>query len=131
MVSIVEFEGAAADLTPLTNLRYVESLSFVNSTVAPEFVEILMRMPSLQRLNLSDTNFGDEALERLRNKQSLTYINMMGSKVTPEAVREFQKLRPDCTLSVRLDNGYMTWLKQLQDRQAKESLDWKDGKKSP
>lgn len=121
MVSIVEFEGNASDLEPLADLGYVESLSFVNASVTPEFVEVLMLMPSLQRLNLSDTDVDDAAMERLRTKDSLAYINIMGSKVTPEAVREFQKLRPDCTLSVRLDNGFMTWLKQLQDRQASES----------
>jgi hypothetical protein len=121
MVSIVEFEGEVAELEPLTKLRYVESLSYVNASVESDLVDILLRLPSLRHLNLSDTDVGDEDLEQLQTKNSLTYINIMGSKVTPEGVREFQALRPDCKLSVRVDIGFMTWLKQLQDRQASES----------
>lgn len=112
-VSIVEFTGRTLDLSPLERLDTVKALSYVNASVDDDLIEVFMEMEALDSLNLSDTNVGDRALERLAGKPNLRYLNVMGSKVTPEGVKAFNAARGDCILSVSPDTEFMKWLNML------------------
>lgn len=113
MVSFVEYEGETSNLEPLLALESVRELSYVHASVNPELVDLIMKMPNLEKLNLSDTDVDDRSLAKLVTKQSLSYVNIMGSKATPEAVQAFCDARPDCKLSVALDGEFMAWLNRL------------------
>ena len=112
LVSIVEFRGEPEELQLLRELS-IPHLAFVHADVTSEVVDILVEIPDLQMLNLSDTNVGDDALERLEKLPDLEYLNVMGSSVTPQGVQDFIEHRPDCKLSVVSDTEFMKWLNRL------------------
>ncbi|MEM7473474.1 MAG: hypothetical protein AAF483_00640 [Planctomycetota bacterium] len=114
MISIVEFDSEVEKLDALTHLE-IPHLAFVNAEVTPELVAILVKIPALQKLNLSDTNVDDSGLESLAQVESLAYLKVMGSKVTPAGVHAFHQARPDCILSVTPDSTFMQWLSRLFD----------------
>ncbi len=112
LVSIVEFRGEPVELQSLRELS-VPHLAFVHAGVTSELVDILVEIPDLRMLNLSDTNVSDDALDRFEKLPDLEYLNVMGSGVTPKGVRDFIEHRPDCKLSVVSDTEFMKWLNRL------------------
>ncbi|MEM8734332.1 MAG: hypothetical protein AAGG44_08930, partial [Planctomycetota bacterium] len=105
-ISIVQYRGESADLEVLAQLDTVKAVSYVHAEVDSELIDYFMLMDGLESLNLSDTNVGDQALERLVDKPNLRYLNLMGSKVTPEGVKAFNRARPNCKLSVSPDQEF-------------------------
>jgi hypothetical protein len=62
-------------------------------------VPLLLRLDSIETLNLAETGIGDRGLERLRQMKQLKHLFAGGSEVTREGAERFRQARPDCALS--------------------------------
>ncbi len=113
MVSFVEYSGDRENLELLKDLDTVTDVAFVHANVDTDLMEVFLGMSALTTLNLSDTDVDDDCLRLIEEKQELQYINVMGSKVSPQGVERFHQKRPDCRLSVAPDTRFMKWLNRL------------------
>jgi hypothetical protein len=84
---------AVASLSQLRVLR-LGHIKFPAKSMA-----VLSRLPSVERLGLEFCpEVGDDALPHIAGWKSLRWVDLHGTKVTPDGVAELRKQRPDCTI---------------------------------
>jgi Leucine-rich repeat (LRR) protein len=87
----------AQGLEPLTKLPKLRRVSLWHSVrVDDKAAQYLLRMKTLEVLDLSDTNVTDALLDQLAGMKQLKTLFVAGAKVTQERVERFRKARPDC-----------------------------------
>ena len=55
-------------------------------------------MTQLEDLELSDTQVTDAGLTHLKGLSRLTYLNLKGTKVTIQGIKELQEALPNCDI---------------------------------
>jgi hypothetical protein len=84
-----------AGLAGLSGVKKLEWLGLDSTDIGDEGVGHVTDLP-LQVLSLNWTEVTDAAFVHLEQIESLTQINLLGTRVTPEVVAEFRAVRPDC-----------------------------------
>lgn len=84
--------GVAA-LGTRTGVVYLDLRS---TGVTDRGMAVVTKMPGLERLSVADTAVGNAGLDVLRQCPALRWVDLRGSRVTPDAVRLFRKDRPAC-----------------------------------
>lgn len=67
----------------------------VDDSITP----VLLRLGSIETLNLAETGIDDGTLEQLQQRKHLKRLFAGGSRVTSEGAERFRQARPDCALS--------------------------------
>jgi Leucine-rich repeat (LRR) protein len=84
-----------AELTPLSNLQLLYLDSCLNLRDA---CTTIAGFTSLRRAVLTDQPVTDEGLMKLAGLPNLEFLNIIGTWVTPDGVKEFQKRCPNVSL---------------------------------
>lgn len=82
------------ELQLLRKFYGIRSLILVNSRVSDASAEILVGMRELRVLRLEGTEISDRTLARLADLPRLEEIDVMGTRVTLDGVRAFQRHNP-------------------------------------
>jgi hypothetical protein len=89
----------AQGLEPLTRLPRLRRLNLWQSTrIDDRAGPYLLRMQSLETLDLSDTAVTDALLDQLQGMKQLQRLFLAGAKVTPERVGALRKALPGCRI---------------------------------
>ncbi len=82
----------------------LQSLELSGTQITDEGVRLLLKLPDLRWLNLSDCGaIGTESLSMLSGVPSLRHLNISGHNLSVEAAFRFQKSRPSTTLNIPLN----------------------------
>ena len=83
-----------AEICHLQGLEYLDAWS---SGVTDASVDQLLKLTRMRRLEIRGNQLTDDGLLRLAELKSLQRLDVQfGKRITPEGVREFRKIRPDC-----------------------------------
>lgn len=86
------------DLEQLPVSENLESLGLHSAQITDKGIEPLLKFSGLKELELSYTKIGDVGLEQLAGLKKLTKLFLYGILISDEAMEEFKKKRPDCTV---------------------------------
>jgi hypothetical protein len=97
MLDLSRMDITAQGLEPLTKLPKLRRVSLWHSArIDDKSAQYLLRMKTLEVLDLSDTNVTDALLDQLAGMKQLKTLFIAGAKVSQERVERFRKARPDC-----------------------------------
>jgi hypothetical protein len=96
-LDLSKMDITAQGIEPLTKLPKLRRISLWHSArIDDKAAQYLLRMKSLEILDVSDTSVTDKLLDQLEGMKQLKALFIAGAKVTPERVEKFRKSRPDC-----------------------------------
>lgn len=105
-------EITAQGLEPLAKLPKLRRLNLWQAArIDDKAASHLVRMKSLETLDLGDTAVTDALLDQLEGLKQLKVLLVGGSKVSRERVERFRKARPDCRV---------LWAPKYKDVQSEE-----------
>ena len=92
-----QIEVDDAMLAEICHLQGLEYLDAWSSGVTDASVDQLLKLTRMRRLEIRGNQLTDDGLLRLAELKSLQRLDVQfGKRITPEGVREFRKIRPDC-----------------------------------
>ena len=84
-----------------------------NPLMDDEAAEVFARVRELETLFLTETNVSNTTLERLQAAKHLKKLYLGGTRVSAEAVENFRRSRPDCSV--------IWWKKRTADKEKPQS----------
>ena len=91
-------------IAPIKNMKSLEGVSFAGTRVTDDVLDHL-DSSKLWHLSLLSTQLSDAGLQQLAEFKRLTELNVVGTAVTPEAVRKLSLQLPDCNITYNDQNG--------------------------
>jgi internalin A len=89
----------AQGLEPVTKMTKLQRLNLWQcARMDDKAAQHLLKMNSLEILDLGDTAVTDKVLDDLAGIKSLKLLLVGGTAITPARVEQFRKLRPDCRI---------------------------------
>lgn len=86
-------------ISDISKLSYCLALSELNLYGNPlESISVLMGLPALTTLNLSDTGLDDSSLGVLKSLQKLSWLNIEHDRFTAEGVDQLKAALPNCNI---------------------------------
>lgn len=70
-----------------------------------ENVKVLVDLPTIQILSLSDTSVSDVVFELLEELPALETVNLTNTRITPAGADDFLKKRPDVEIRTERQHG--------------------------
>ena len=99
MLDLSRMEITAQGLEPVTKMAKLQRLNLWQcARIDDKAAQHLLKMNSLETLDLGDTSVTDKLLDELTGMKSLKLLLVGGTKITPARVEQFRKARPDCRI---------------------------------
>lgn len=96
-LDLSRMEITAQGLEPVTRMTNLQRLNLWQcARIDDKAAQHLLKMNSLEILDLGDTAVTDKLLDDLAGMKSLKLLLVEGTRITPERVEQFRKARPDC-----------------------------------
>ena len=98
-LDLSRMEITAQGLESVTKMTKLQRLNLWQcARIDDKAAQHLLKMNSLEILDLGDTAVTDKLLDDLAGMKSLKTLLVGGSKITPARVEQFRKARPDCQI---------------------------------
>jgi hypothetical protein len=92
-------EITAQGLEPVTKMTKLQRLNVWQcARIDDKAAQHLLKIKSLEILDLGDTAVTDKLLEDLAGMKNLKLLLVGGSRITPAGVEQFRKARPECRI---------------------------------
>jgi Leucine-rich repeat (LRR) protein len=98
-LDLSRMEITAQGLEPVTRMTNLRRLNLWQcARIDDKAAQHLLKMNSLEILDLGDTAVTDRLLDDLAGMKSLKLLLVEGTRITPARVEQFRKARPDCRI---------------------------------
>ena len=98
-LDLSRMEITAQGLEPVTRMTNLQRLNLWQcARIDDKAAQHLLKMNSLEILDLGDTAVTDRLLDDLAGMKSLKLLLVEGTRITPARVEQFRKARPDCRI---------------------------------
>jgi Leucine-rich repeat (LRR) protein len=98
-LDLSRMEITAQGLEPVTKMTNLQRLNLWQCTrIDDKAAQQLLKMNSLEILDVGDTAVSDKLLDELAGMRSLKLLLVGGTRITPARVEQFRKARPDCRI---------------------------------
>jgi internalin A len=98
-LDLSRMEITAQGLEPVTKMIKLQRLNLWQcARIDDKAAQHLLKMTSLEIVDLGDTAVTDKLLDDLTGMKSLKLVLVGGTKITPARVEQFRKARPDCRI---------------------------------
>jgi tetratricopeptide (TPR) repeat protein len=101
-----------ADYAVIGRIPSIEDLDLSGTNIGDEDLEFIKHLPGLRALYLRSTRITDRGLDHLKQCYSLHHIDISDTAITDRAVRELEQSRHD-PFSPLLGEGKSTWMPRL------------------
>ena len=98
-LDLSRMEVTAQGLEPVAKMTRLQRLNLWQcARIDDKAGQLLLKMNSLEILDLGDTAVSDRLLNDLARMKSLKLLLVGGTRITPAGVEQFRKARPDCRI---------------------------------
>jgi len=101
LTSLTIRRGLLDDLKALPRLTEVRVLNLATNLLTDDAISPITNLPGLQDLDLSQNFVTNSCLETLARLPRLTMVNIRDTRISHEAVKEFQKSHPQVMIKRR------------------------------